>query len=465
MSIKNKDNSLWNRIMNESNFDEEFDNRGQSSDFENIPSKRNNHKRNDRILSSDEYVIGDESIEYRPKKYSRRDDDNFTNKKNKYQKRDYNNFEDKYHRNNSNNKSDRNNKDKYNRKDFHKLDRSDNRDYNKSDRFDNRDYNRSERFDSRDYNRSDRFDNRDYNRSDRFYGEEFDKSDRYNRKNSKNVDRRKKSNYKNDNQSFEDRFDYSRNKGKGRNSNNQNKGKKSNSDDLIRLNKFIADAGVCSRRDADKLIEAGCVTVNGKIVNVLGSKVKRTDKVQVEGQTLNHEKLKYLLLNKPKGYITTVEDERKRNTVMQLVDGACKERIYPVGRLDRNTSGLLLFTNDGDLANKLMHPSSEIIKVYHVVLDKNVSWDDIQKISEGFELDDGFIKVDSIDYVSGKSKNEVGVKIHSGRNRIVRRIFEHLGYDVIKLDRTLYAGLTKKDLPRGKWRFLTNEEINYLKML
>ncbi|MDL2228375.1 rRNA pseudouridine synthase, partial [Odoribacter sp. OttesenSCG-928-L07] len=238
-----------------------------------------------------------------------------------------------------------------------------------------------------------------------------------------------------------------------------------NDDGTIRLNKYIADAGICSRRQADDLISSGSVKVNGVVIDQLGAKINKTDKVQIGGETLRHEKLKYLLLNKPKGYVTTMSDPEKRNTVLQLVHNACKERIYPVGRLDRNTTGLLLFTNDGDLANKLMHPRSNVEKIYSVELDKPLTKTDMRTIAEGIELEDGFIAVDAIDYSSPTSKKEIGVQLHSGKNRIVRRIFEKLGYEVIKLDRTLYAGLTKKDLPRGRWRFLTEQEISYLKMI
>ena len=235
--------------------------------------------------------------------------------------------------------------------------------------------------------------------------------------------------------------------------------------DLIRLNRYLANAGVCSRREADELIRAGAVSVNGVIVTELGTKVSSTDKVQYGDQTLKREKLQYLLLNKPKGYITTLDDPQDRKTVFSLIQDACKERIYPVGRLDRNSTGLLLFTNDGDLAKKLTHPSYGVTKLYHVELDKQLTKNDFAKIMEGVELEDGFVKFDAMEYTSeGSSKKELGVQIHSGRNRIVRRVFESFGYTVVKLDRVLFAGLTKKNLPRGKWRFLAQEEINHLKM-
>ena len=234
----------------------------------------------------------------------------------------------------------------------------------------------------------------------------------------------------------------------------------------IRLNKYLADSGICSRREADDLILAGAVTVNGEVVTELGTKVKTTDKVVYGGQTLNREKLRYVLLNKPKGVITTSDDPYERHTVMDLVEGACQERIYPVGRLDRNTIGLLLLTNDGELAKTLTHPSHEVKKLYHVTLNKPLTTKDFEKIQNGLMLEDGPIEVDKIDYVTDDpTMREVGVEIHSGRNHIVRRIFESLGYEVTKLDRVMLAGLTKQNLPRGHWRFLTSAEISMLKRI
>lgn len=235
--------------------------------------------------------------------------------------------------------------------------------------------------------------------------------------------------------------------------------------DLIRLNKYVANAGICSRREADTFIAAGNVTVNGKVITEMGHKVKRTDDVRFDGRKLNPEKKEYVLLNKPKNFITTTRDEKGRRTVMELISNASNNRLYPVGRLDRNTTGLLVFTNDGDLAKKLTHPKHGVRKIYHVHLDKNVSIADLRKIREGLELEDGKIEVDEVDYVTGASKKEVGIEIHSGRNRIVRRIFEHLEYEVSKLDRVVFAGLTKKDLPRGHWRFLTEQEVINLGMI
>ncbi len=237
-------------------------------------------------------------------------------------------------------------------------------------------------------------------------------------------------------------------------------------DGQIRLNKFIANAGVCSRREADTLIESGAVSVNGIVVTELGTKVTREDKVQFGGETLNIEKKVYLLLNKPKGYITTVDDPQERNTVMMLIKDACKERVYPVGRLDRNTSGLLLFTNDGEIAKKLTHPGHKVRKVYHVELSAALSKGDMLKLSEGVELEDGMMAVDEIAYTgAGNDKKNIGVVIHSGKNRVVRRLFEALEYEVVKLDRVAFANLTKKDLPRGRWRLLDQNEINMLMMI
>ena len=232
----------------------------------------------------------------------------------------------------------------------------------------------------------------------------------------------------------------------------------------VRLNRYLANAGVCSRREADTFIQAGVVKVNGVVVTELGSKVKRSDEVMFHDQTINMEKKVYVLLNKPKDYVTTSDDPQNRKTVMDLVKNACRERIYPVGRLDRATTGVLLFTNDGDLATKLTHPQYLKKKIYHVYCDKNVTAADIRQIAEGIMLEDGEIHADAIDYAHETDKKQVGIEIHSGRNRIVRRIFEHFGYKVVKLDRVYFAGLTKKNVKRGDWRFLTQDEVNMLKM-
>ena len=232
----------------------------------------------------------------------------------------------------------------------------------------------------------------------------------------------------------------------------------------IRLNKYLANAGVCSRREADEYIQAGAVTVNGTVVKELGTKVLRSDEVKFHDQPVTMEKKVYVLLNKPKDYVTTSDDPQQRKTVMDLVKNACQERIYPVGRLDRNTTGVLLLTNDGDLASKLTHPKFLKKKVYHVYLDKAVTATDLQKIADGIELEDGEVHADAIEYASPTDEKQVGIEIHSGKNRIVRRIFESLGYRVVKLDRVQFAGLTKKNLRRGDWRFLTQKEVEMLRM-
>ena len=232
----------------------------------------------------------------------------------------------------------------------------------------------------------------------------------------------------------------------------------------IRLNKFLANAGICSRREADEYITAGVVSVNGEVVTELGTKIKRTDEVKFHDQPVSIERKVYVLLNKPKDCVTTSDDPQERKTVMDLVKGACKERIYPVGRLDRNTTGVLLLTNDGDLASKLTHPKFLKKKIYHVYCDKNVTKADLDKIVAGITLDDGEIHADAVSYASDTDKSQVGIEIHSGKNRIVRRIFESLGYRVVKLDRVYFAGLTKKGLRRGDWRYLTEKEVNILRM-
>ena len=232
----------------------------------------------------------------------------------------------------------------------------------------------------------------------------------------------------------------------------------------IRLNKFLANAGVCSRREADEFITAGVVSVNGEVVTELGTKIKRTDEVKFHDEPVSVERKVYVLLNKPKDCVTTSDDPQERKTVMHCVKDACKERIYPVGRLDRNTTGVLLLTNDGDMASKLTHPKYLKKKIYHVHCDKNVTKADLDQIAAGITLEDGEIHADAISYASETDKKQVGIEIHSGKNRIVRRIFESLGYKVTKLDRVYFAGLTKKGLKRGDWRFLTEQEVNFLRM-
>jgi 23S rRNA pseudouridine2605 synthase len=230
------------------------------------------------------------------------------------------------------------------------------------------------------------------------------------------------------------------------------------------LNKFLANAGVCSRREADEFIQAGVVLVNGIVVTELGTKIKRTDDVKFHDQAVRIERKVYVLLNKPKDCVTTSDDPQERHTVMDMVKGACQERIYPVGRLDRNTTGVLLLTNDGDLASKLTHPKFLKKKIYHVSLDKNVARADLDKIISGVTLDDGEIHADAAEYVDEEKKDQIGIEIHSGKNRIVRRMFESLGYRVVKLDRVFFAGLTKKGLRRGEWRYLTEQEVDFLRM-
>ncbi len=247
---------------------------------------------------------------------------------------------------------------------------------------------------------------------------------------------------------------------------NREPGIRNQESELIRLNKYIANAGICSRRDADKLIEGGVISVNGKIVTELGTKINRNDVVKYSGETLKKEKNVYVLLNKPKDYITTVEDTHNRKTVMELVANCCKERIYPVGRLDRNTTGVLMFTNDGELAKKLTHPKFGAKKIYHVETDKNVTHQDLKKMTEGITLEDGIAKADEAQYAGEHlAKNAMGITMHSGKNRVVRRMFEALGYNVLKLDRVFFAGLTKKNLERGRWRYLSEKEVGFLKML
>jgi len=242
-------------------------------------------------------------------------------------------------------------------------------------------------------------------------------------------------------------------------------GPKSDESSGIRLNKYIANSGVCSRREADTYIEHGSVEVNGNLVTEMGYKVQPDDIVRFDGTSITPEQKKYILLNKPKNYITTMDDDRGRKTVMDLVSNASKERIYPVGRLDRNTTGLLLFTNDGELAKKLTHPKHDVRKLYHASLDKKLELKDLEKLRGEVIIEGKKVFIDAVSYVDGQPKSEVGIEIHSGRNRIVRKIFEHLGYKVSKLDRVIFAELTKKNLPRGRWRELTNQELSNLQML
>jgi 23S rRNA pseudouridine2605 synthase len=348
--------------------------------------------------------------------------------------------------------------------------------YNKSDSDKPARYNKSDRFDKSDsakpsgYDKSGDEKSSDFDKPARFDKSASDKPTRYNK--SAGYDKpgtKRSSGYGNSS-----RFDKSGKEGGGDFKGNDKKPYKSSKskieepeeEGLIRLNRYISNSGICSRREADELIEVGAVSVNGKIITELGFKVRPGDKVNYGGETLNREKKVYLLLNKPKDYITTTDDPEKRKTVMELLKGACKERVYPVGRLDRATTGLLLFTNDGELAKRLTHPSHGAKKLYHVHLDNPLKKVDFDKIEAGLELEDGPIKVDQIVYAGDTGdKRELGVEIHSGKNRIVRRIFESLGYEVVKLDRVIFAGLTKKDLSRGRWRFLSEKEISMLNMI
>lgn len=349
--------------------------------------------------------------------------------------------------------------------------------FDKRDSFKRSDRNDSSRsFDRKDsfkkFDRSERsFDKKDSARSfDRKEGsyKRFDNDDRSSNGRNKSFDRPyKPSNRKFDgdrnrsfdeNRSFDDKQYIKRPKKKAEDAGED--------DGLIRLNRYIANAGICSRRKADELIAAGVIWVNGEPVTELGTKVDpATDEIRYNNERLKREKMVYVLLNKPKDYITTTDDPQERHTVMELVSKATKERIYPVGRLDRNTTGLLLMTNDGNLAEKLSHPRNSISKIYNVELNKSLTQGDFNKINFGIELEDGVIKPDDLSYVQGGSKREIGIQIHSGKNRIVRRIFESLGYEVVKLDRVVYANLTKKDLPRGRWRYLEEREIVQLKHL
>ena len=330
------------------------------------------------------------------------------------------------------------------------------------------------RYDNNSGNRYENNGGNRYNNSNNGYNSENRKS--YNPNFKKNEGYSKPNNY-NRNEGYNRNESYNRNEGYKQNDNYKkpfnkkpynNTYKPQNNAPIdyptvtpaeVRLNKYIADAGICSRRNADMYISSGNVTVNGEVMTTLGYRVKPTDEVRFDGKLLSSEKKEYILLNKPKGFITTTNDEKGRKTVMDLVANATNARILPVGRLDRATTGLLLLTNDGELTKKLTHPTHGVRKIYHVILDRKLDYKDFMKVQDGLELEDGLIEVDEISYVNDKPKNEIGIKIHSGRNRIVRRIFEHLGYQVEKLDRVVFAGLTKKDLPRGHWRRLTQQEV------
>jgi 23S rRNA pseudouridine2605 synthase len=233
--------------------------------------------------------------------------------------------------------------------------------------------------------------------------------------------------------------------------------------EFIRLNRFIAGSGVCSRREADELIRRGWITVNGRQVTDLGTKVTASDDIRYKNKKLAAEKKVYILLNKPKDYVTTVEDPHADHTVIDLIGNACSERVYPVGRLDKSTTGVLLLTNDGELAGRLTHPKYERKKIYHVFLDRVVSKNDLFKLTEGIDLEGEIVSADAVSYSDPDDRSQLGIELHSGQNRVVRRLFEKLGYKVKKLDRVYFAGLTKKNLPKGKWRFLTEKEVSMLK--
>ncbi len=451
-SFRSKDNSeksfsRGGRSFDKNDSSRSFDKKDSFNKFDRSErsfDKKDNFKRSDRNDSSRSFDRSERSFDKRDNfKRSDRNDSSrsFDRSDRTFEKRD--NFK-RSDRNDSSRSFDRSDRPFEKRDNFKRSDRNDSsRSFDRSDRpFEKRDnFKLSDRNDSsRSFDRSDRpFEKRDnFKRSDRkFDGERGRKFD--------------------DNKNFGDKQYIKRPK---------KKAEDAEDDGLVRLNRYIANAGICSRRKADELITAGVIWVNGEPVTELGTKVDpATDEIRYNNERLKREKMVYVLLNKPKDYITTTDDPQERHTVMELVSKATKERIYPVGRLDRNTTGLLLMTNDGSLAEKLSHPRNSISKIYNVELNKNLTQGDFNKIQFGIELEDGVIKPDDLSYVQGGSKREVGIQIHSGKNRIVRRIFESLGYEVVKLDRVVYANLTKKDLPRGRWRYLEEREIVQLKHL
>ncbi len=438
------------------------------------------------------------------RKFSREGRENYQGKnnyqaKNNYQgnnkRRDYNKpyeSQQENQRNNSNNRYNggnnryNNNENRYNNNE-NRYNNNENRYNNGNNRYNNNEnrYNNSENRYNNGNNRYNNSENRYSNNENRYSNNENRYSNNENRyNNSENRYSNNENRYSNNENRYNNGNRYSNPREGGYRGNNNGYKKPFNKKtyhqpdnqkpveyDLpastaeIRLNKYIADAGICSRRNADVYISSGNVTVNGEVMTTLGYRVKPTDEVRFDGKLLSSEKKEYILLNKPKGFITTTNDEKGRKTVMDLVANATNVRILPVGRLDRATTGLLLLTNDGELTKKLTHPTHGVRKIYHVILDRRLELKDLAAIRDGLTLEDGFIEVDEISYIDQKPKNEVGVKIHSGRNRIVRRIFEHLGYQVDKLDRVLFAGLTKKDLPRGHWCRLTQQEVINLKNL
>ncbi|MDR3011229.1 MAG: pseudouridine synthase [Sphingobacterium sp.] len=451
-SFRSKDNSeksfgRGGRSFDKNDSSRSFDKKDSFNKFDRSErsfDKKDNFKRSDRNDSSRSFDRSDRPFEKRDSfKRSDRNDSprSFDRSERSFDKKD--NFK----------RSDRKDAPRSFDRSERSFDKRDN--FKRSDRNDApRSFDRSERsFDKKDnFKRSDRNDSpRSFDRSER----SFDKRDNFKRTDRK-FDGERSRNF-DDNKNFGDKQYIKRPK---------KKAEDAEDDGLVRLNRYIANAGICSRRKADELITAGVIWVNGEPVTELGTKVDpATDEIRYNNERLKREKNVYVLLNKPKDYITTTDDPQERHTVMELVSKATKERIYPVGRLDRNTTGLLLMTNDGSLAEKLSHPRNSISKIYNVELNKSLTQGDFNKINFGIELEDGVIKPDDLSYVQGGSKREVGIQIHSGKNRIVRRIFESLGYEVVKLDRVVYANLTKKDLPRGRWRYLEEREIVQLKHL
>ena len=485
-SFRSKDNSeksfgRGGRSFDKNDSSRSFDKKDSFNKFDRSErsfDKKDNFKRSDRNDSSRSFDRSERSFDKRDsfKRTDRNDSTrSFDRSERSFDKKD--NFK-RTDRNDSSRSFDRSER-SFDRKDnFKRTDRSDStRSFDRSERsFDKKDnfkrtdrsdstrsFDRSERsFDKKDnFRRSDRNDTpRSFDRSERSFDkrDSFKRSDRNDssRPSNRKFDGERSRNF-DDNKNFGDKQYIKRPK---------KKAEDAEDDGLVRLNRYIANAGICSRRKADELITAGVIWVNGEPVTELGTKVDpATDEIRYNNERLKREKNVYVLLNKPKDYITTTDDPQERHTVMELVSKATKERIYPVGRLDRNTTGLLLMTNDGSLAEKLSHPRNSISKIYNVELNKSLTQGDFNKISFGIELEDGVIKPDDLSYVQGGSKREVGIQIHSGKNRIVRRIFESLGYEVVKLDRVVYANLTKKDLPRGRWRYLEEREIVQLKHL
>ena len=460
-SFRSKDNSeksfgRGGRSFDKNDSSRSFDKKDSFNKFDRSErsfDKKDNFKRSDRNDSSRSFDRSERSFDKR---------DNFKRTDRNDSSRSFDRSERSFDRKDNFKRTDRNDSTRSFDRSERSFDRKDN--FKRTDRSDStRSFDRSERsFDKKDnFRRSDRNDTpRSFDRSERSFDkrDSFKRSDRNDssRPSNRKFDGERSRNF-DDNKNFGDKQYIKRPK---------KKAEDAEDDGLVRLNRYIANAGICSRRKADELITAGVIWVNGEPVTELGTKVDpATDEIRYNNERLKREKNVYVLLNKPKDYITTTDDPQERHTVMELVSKATKERIYPVGRLDRNTTGLLLMTNDGSLAEKLSHPRNSISKIYNVELNKSLTQGDFNKISFGIELEDGVIKPDDLSYVQGGSKREVGIQIHSGKNRIVRRIFESLGYEVVKLDRVVYANLTKKDLPRGRWRYLEEREIVQLKHL